>query len=64
MKAPLNEKKNGHSRSLLRCSVSLAAIFEPIRDLRQRQAGLFGQGALLVGRRVAVLAVAVLECGA
>ena len=45
-------------------SVPLAAVFEPIADLREGEAGLLGQGALLVGRRVAILAVAVLEGGA
>ena len=50
--------------ALGRSAVALAPVLEPVGDLRQRQARLFGQGALLVGRRVAILAVAVLQGGA
>lgn len=41
-----------YSHSALRCSITLTPIFEPIRDLRQRQAGFLGQRFLLVGRRI------------
>jgi len=33
-------------------AVSLPPVLEPVADLRQRQPGLFGQQALLLGRRV------------
>ena len=49
---------------MLRGAVPLAAILEPIGDLRQSEAGLFGQGSFLVRCGVAVLAVTVLEGGA
>ena len=47
-----------------RSPVALASVLEPIGDLGQRQSGLFGQRALLVGRRVSVLPVAIFEGGA
>ena len=46
---------------LWRGSVSLPAIFEPIADLRQREARFLGQSSFLVGRRVAILFVTVFE---
>ena len=44
-----------------RLLVSLATIFEPIADLCQREARLFGQSSFLLGSWVAVALVAVLE---
>ncbi len=42
----------------------MTSILEPVRDLGQRQPRLFGQCALLVGRRVAIESVAIFESGA
>ena len=47
--------------SLRGSPVSLPAILEPIRHLRQRESSLFGERALLIGCRVAIDTVAVLE---
>lgn len=48
-------------RSLLGRAIPLAAIFEPIGDLGEREASLLGQRLLLVGRGIAIGQVAVLE---
>lgn len=44
-----------------RLLVALAPILEPVAHLGQREAGLLGEGALLVGRRVSIAQIAVLE---
>lgn len=47
--------------ALVRLLVALSAVLEPVAHLGQRQAGLLGQSSLLVGRRVFVALVAVLQ---
>ena len=46
---------------MMRCSISLSSVLEPVAHLRQSQTGLLGQVPLLVGSRVVAPSVAVLE---
>jgi len=45
----------------LRRPVALPPVLEPVADLREGQSSLPGKRALLVGRRVAILRVALLQ---